>query len=281
MKLNNKLTLVIAYFSCSLTHAFFHCTRYQTRRKVSFHLRLGDENNEINTSTSVTEAPSTSVTESPSTSVTEAPSTSVTEAPSTSVTEASSTSVTEAPSTSATEAPIKSASTNNQAKYGRDLPLPGTFVKCGKCHAFFALSPDDFGGAGKGCRVECSVCPHSWYQLRDKIFRVKDGFEMIDLPQYAVDRVKTNIEGGRAPDFMGETKLYVSNLPYDVTEDNLIEVFAKVGQIGDVILVKDPNGRSRGFGFVTMLTKEAGDKSLGMNGEDLNGRPMDIRIAEY
>lgn len=44
---------------------------------------------------------------------------------------------------------VKSPS-NDQAKYGKDLPLPTSYVRCGNCQASFALTPKDLGDRGKG-----------------------------------------------------------------------------------------------------------------------------------
>lgn len=43
--------------------------------------------------------------------------------------------------------------TSDQPKYGNDLPLPSTYVRCGHCQASFALKPEDLGDKGKGWSV--------------------------------------------------------------------------------------------------------------------------------
>ena len=52
-------------------------------------------------------------------------------------------------------------------------------------------------------------------------------------------------------------KIYVGNLPYGVAEDDLKELFAEHGDVVNVYLVKDDDGKDRGFGFVTMGSEEA------------------------
>ena len=127
-------------------------------------------------------------------------------------------------------------------------------------------------------RVSCSLCNHSWYQSRDKLFNINDGFELVSLPELDINRVKSNLEAGRRPNFMGVSKLYVGNLDFKCTEEDLVGLFSeKAGEVGDVTIVRDPTGRSRGFGFVTMMTEEGGAKGFALDGEQLLGRNLQIR----
>lgn len=173
------------------------------------------------------------------------------------------------------------AASNNpgsrQSEYGKTLPLPETYVQCGRCKASFALTADDLGTVGKGCRVSCGLCGHSWFQGRDKLFNIREGFELTPYPERMVDLVKSNIEAGRRPNFTGVAKCYVGNLDFGVTEEDLAEIFAKVGDVGDVAIARDDRGRNRGFAFVTMLTKEGGEKALTLDGEMVEGRNMQVR----
>ena len=75
-------------------------------------------------------------------------------------------------------------------------------------------------------------------------------------------------------------KLYVGNLSYDVQEDELKELFASKGTVQAVRIISDhQSGRSKGFGFVEMATKEDGEAAISaFNGHDLKGRP--IRVNE-
>lgn len=174
-------------------------------------------------------------------------------------------------------ATINKPAENNQAKYGKDLPLPQTYVRCGSCQSLFAITPDDIGGRG-GCKLECGLCGHSWYQSRDKLFDVKDGFEFMELPETDLARVKSNIEAGRRPNFMGNSKLYVGNLDFKCTEEDLLALFSeKAGEVGEINIVRDNTGRSRGFAFITMMTEEGGKKGLEMNGDELLGRNLQVR----
>ena len=77
------------------------------------------------------------------------------------------------------------------------------------------------------------------------------------------------------------TKLYVGNLSYNVTENDLQDLFAQYGPVTEVNLMLDRmSGRPRGFAFVTMETKEAADAaSSALNGKDLQGRALTVNEA--
>ncbi len=108
---------------------------------------------------------------------------------------------------------------------------------------------------------------------------VKDGFELVPFEQYQVDLISSNLKAGRRAGYAGAAKLYVGNLAFGVEESDLVELFSKVGGVGEVNIVKNPEtGRSRGFAFVTMMTKEDGEKAVSeLDGEDLQGRPLQVR----
>jgi RNA recognition motif-containing protein len=75
--------------------------------------------------------------------------------------------------------------------------------------------------------------------------------------------------------------IYVGNLSFDVTEEELRQTFEAYGQVESATIVKDKfSGQSRGFGFVEMPTKaEAMSAISGVNGKDLNGRTLNVNEA--
>ncbi len=78
------------------------------------------------------------------------------------------------------------------------------------------------------------------------------------------------------------TRLYVGNLSFSATVDNVREAFSQFGTVEDAHVVTDrETGRSRGFAFVTMgSTAEAQNAIQGMNGAMLDGRPLRVNEAE-
>ena len=78
-----------------------------------------------------------------------------------------------------------------------------------------------------------------------------------------------------------ETKLYVGNLSYDTTEQNLRELFMQAGGVTSVALIKDrDSGQSKGFAFVEMGSQSEMEKAISMfNGQTLNNRPLTVNVA--
>ena len=77
------------------------------------------------------------------------------------------------------------------------------------------------------------------------------------------------------------TKLYVGNLPFQTTSDDLRDHFAKAGNVESAQVVEDRmTGRSRGFGFVEMTTAEEAAAAIEQfNGKDFNGRDLTVNEA--
>jgi cold-inducible RNA-binding protein len=77
------------------------------------------------------------------------------------------------------------------------------------------------------------------------------------------------------------TKLFVGNLSYNTTQNQLQEMFAAHGPVTEVDLIMDKfSGRPRGFGFVTMETKEGADAAIqALNGKSIDGRAMTVNEA--
>lgn len=76
-------------------------------------------------------------------------------------------------------------------------------------------------------------------------------------------------------------KLYVGNLPYDATEDQLREIFGAAGEIDSVALITDrDSGRSKGFGFIEMSTDEGAQEAIKQfNGYAMGGRDLTVSEA--
>jgi cold-inducible RNA-binding protein len=77
------------------------------------------------------------------------------------------------------------------------------------------------------------------------------------------------------------TKLFVGNLSFEVTENDLQDTFVAFGPVSEVNLMTDRStGRSRGFAFVTMATPEGAQAAIqGMGGKDLKGRALTVNEA--
>ena len=77
------------------------------------------------------------------------------------------------------------------------------------------------------------------------------------------------------------TKLFIGNLEYIVTSDDLREAFSQAGTVADAVVITDKmSGRSRGFGFVEMSSEDEAKAAIEkLNGSDLKGRKINVNEA--
>ena len=75
--------------------------------------------------------------------------------------------------------------------------------------------------------------------------------------------------------------MYVGNLSFSVTEDDLKSVFSELGEVVSVNIIKDKySGKSKGFGFVEMPNNSEADKAIkSLNGSQLQGRDIKVNQA--
>jgi RNA recognition motif-containing protein len=76
-------------------------------------------------------------------------------------------------------------------------------------------------------------------------------------------------------------KIYVGNLPHEVTEQELRQEFATFGEVTSVNIIKDRySGRPRGFGFVEMASVSQGQAAIaGLNGKTLKDQMLNVNAA--
>jgi RNA recognition motif-containing protein len=75
--------------------------------------------------------------------------------------------------------------------------------------------------------------------------------------------------------------IYVGNLSYSVTDEELKKAFEAFGEVTSVNIITDQySGRSKGFGFVEMPGKEEAEAAInGMNGKEMGGRTLNVNVA--
>ena len=76
-------------------------------------------------------------------------------------------------------------------------------------------------------------------------------------------------------------RLYVGNLSFNTTENNLRDAFGAYGSVTDAVIMMDrETNRSRGFGFVTLSSSSEGNAAMeGLNGKDVDGRNLTVNEA--
>jgi cold-inducible RNA-binding protein len=100
---------------------------------------------------------------------------------------------------------------------------------------------------------------------------------MLDLAAFFTSRYGWRFRNMR----IMETKLYVGNLSYNTTDNDLRTLFAQAGTVTSVDLIKDRDtGMSKGFGFVQMSTQAEAEQAIKMfNGYDLDNRQLKVNPA--
>ena len=75
--------------------------------------------------------------------------------------------------------------------------------------------------------------------------------------------------------------IYIGNLSYEVTEEDLRLALEQFGQVESATIIKDKHsGKSKGFGFVEMASKDEGQSAIdGLNGKELKGRALNVNEA--
>ena len=81
---------------------------------------------------------------------------------------------------------------------------------------------------------------------------------------------------------MSNNKLFVGNLSFNTTENDLQDMFAAHGSVVEANLMMDrTSGRPRGFGFVTMSTPEEAEAAItALNGKNIDGRSLTVNVAK-
>jgi RNA recognition motif-containing protein len=108
----------------------------------------------------------------------------------------------------------------------------------------------------------CPVCG-------TKMFRIGQSTEPVSQSTEPVSQSGPNM------------RIYVGNLSYDVTEDELRQEFAAFGEVTSVIVIRDKyTGRPKGFGFVEMASVSEGQAAIaGLNGKTLKDRALNVDAA--
>lgn len=75
-------------------------------------------------------------------------------------------------------------------------------------------------------------------------------------------------------------KLFVGNINWNASKEDLENIFGEYGELEEAILIKDENGRSKGFGFITFVNDADAVKATAeLNGFQIDGRPLFVNEA--
>jgi len=80
---------------------------------------------------------------------------------------------------------------------------------------------------------------------------------------------------------MSQSKIYVGNLSYQISQEDLNEFFSQFGAIQDVKLITDrETGRSKGFAFITFENADSVNAAIDLNGTEYSGRKIKVSVAK-
>lgn len=75
-------------------------------------------------------------------------------------------------------------------------------------------------------------------------------------------------------------KIFIGNLPWSIGDDALYETFREYGEIDECVVIKERDGRSKGYGFVTYSEPAAAQTAIdAMNGNEYSGRKINVNAA--
>ena len=154
------------------------------------------------------------------------------------------------------------------------------FTKCARCLAVYAIDKQNLGRNGR--RIECSVCGNKWFQSADKLYSLNDDFGLIPYPEERSNRIKQDLAAGR---YVGGRRrgkegftIFVGNLNFETTEMDLEELFGSYGEMLSIKMVREVDGRSKGFAFVEMAQEECGKLAVDeLDGTELDGRGIVVK----
>lgn len=88
--------------------------------------------------------------------------------------------------------------------------------------------------------------------------------------------------GGQNNATVNPRKMFVGNLSWNLTSDDLRQLFAEFGTVEDAVVLTDKfSGRSKGFGFVTMSTEEEAQAAIAaLNEKEVDGRNIVVNVAQ-
>mmetsp|Transcript_19552 Transcript_19552/g.23739 ORF Transcript_19552/g.23739 Transcript_19552/m.23739 type:complete len:200 (-) Transcript_19552:107-706(-) len=156
-----------------------------------------------------------------------------------------------------------------------------TFIKCGNCGAAYPMTSADLPNGGS--RVKCSVCGNIWYQTPDRLNNLFDGFDLEPFPESERERYQRPRPPAPVRRRGEGVSIFIANLAFEASEHDLIELFGSFvnGDLPpDATIVRAEDGRSKGFGFVTLSTDaEAQNAINSLNDTDLFGRTIVVRMG--
>lgn len=127
------------------------------------------------------------------------------------------------------------------------------YVQCGACKSVYIITPEQLGERGR--RVHCNVCDKEWYQTLERIMTIDESVMLNMIPDEKIPEIRRNIQTRNFRSRGDRIGIFVGNLPYAYTEEEIGGLFAEYG-ILQISLVRDTEGESKGFAFLEVATED-------------------------
>ncbi|KAA8492765.1 29 kDa ribonucleoprotein A, chloroplastic [Porphyridium purpureum] len=201
------------------------------------------------------------------------------------------------------EKEARQSSDSDDDSSGRDPVISGpVMTECGQCGAIYEIDHTILGR--RGSRVKCAVCSHVWFQQTRtlKPVVVPEGKELVDYPEDKAREMRDGSRGNRrassngpdrrqnsggtdrrsaggrgGPRFSQHT-VFLGNLPFSADEAQLEDLCRGKASVTSVKVMRDEEGKARGFAFVNVSTADDIDKLIAaLQGVQMNGRDLNVR----
>ena len=132
------------------------------------------------------------------------------------------------------------------------VKLDDKYIQCGACKSVYIITEKQLGERGR--RVHCNVCDKEWYQTLERVMTVDDGVMLNMISEEKIPEIRRNIQTRNFRSRGNGIGIFVGNLPYSYTEEEIGGLFAEYG-ILQISLVRDAEGESKGFAFLEVATE--------------------------
>lgn len=152
-----------------------------------------------------------------------------------------------------------------------------SYLQCVECYALYTVEPEELDNAPRV--VGCSNCLHEWYATEaDLLWGEEEALAALGKRDIK-ERKERELPKVQAPDSDGGMNIFVGNLSFRATIDDLHRAFGGYGEIVRCQIPSDQSGASRGYGFVEMKRRKEGLAAIkSLQGVSILGR--DVALME-
>jgi predicted Zn finger-like uncharacterized protein len=124
------------------------------------------------------------------------------------------------------------------------------FMQCSACKTSYVLKEEEMVGK-KGAKVRCGVCSKEWFQTFDRLLETDEITRLAPMTDEQKAHTERIIRDQNMPRYprIDKIGIFIGNVPYSFSDEEFASLFAEYG-LTNAVLVKDPEGASKGYGFL-------------------------------